>query len=142
MSLPLALLSGWLSRHLKDMDSDNVHEQSWDKRGPLMLTFYPQTVKTILHEIYVVPEEKNTLDQKTADMKAGLGGAVIGREWEEQKRQANPTELSLRISTIHLIMRFKTQFDYNLSANTNQPRMNGQYFRRQSFINFFTGYRG
>ena len=44
--------------HIKDMTSDKVHEQSWDKWDSKHLTLFIETLKAILHEIYVVPEEK------------------------------------------------------------------------------------
>ena len=40
------------------MTSDKVHEQSWDKWDSKHLILFIETLKAILHEIYVVPEEK------------------------------------------------------------------------------------
>jgi hypothetical protein len=45
--------------HIKDMTSDKVHEQSWDKWDNKHLTLFIQTLKTILQELYVVPNERN-----------------------------------------------------------------------------------
>lgn len=44
--------------HIKDMTSDKVHEQSWDKWDAKHLTLFLETLKAILHEIFVVPAEK------------------------------------------------------------------------------------
>jgi len=44
--------------HIKDMTSDKVHEQSWDKWDSKHLTLFIETLKAILHEIYVLPDEQ------------------------------------------------------------------------------------
>lgn len=44
--------------HIKDMTSDKVHEQSWDKWDSQHLKLFLETLKVILHEIYVVPDER------------------------------------------------------------------------------------
>lgn len=44
--------------HIKDMTSDKVHEQSWDKWDSPQLKLIIETLKTILHDIYVIPEIK------------------------------------------------------------------------------------
>ena len=44
--------------HIKDMTSDKIHEQSWDKWDAINLKFFIETLKAILHDIYVVPDEK------------------------------------------------------------------------------------
>jgi hypothetical protein len=44
--------------HIKDMTSDKVHEQSWDKWDAKHLKLFIETLKAILHEIYVVPDER------------------------------------------------------------------------------------
>lgn len=46
--------------HIKDMTSDKIHEQSWDKWDSKHLKLFLETLKAILHEIYVVPDEKKT----------------------------------------------------------------------------------
>lgn len=75
--------------HVKDMTSDKVHEQSWDKWDSPKLTFILETVKTVLHEIYVVPDEKSARKQKIRDMKASLGGA---QAQVEKPQQAIPVD--------------------------------------------------
>lgn len=43
---------------IKDMTSDKIHEQSWDKWDSANLKLIIETLKTILYEIYVLPKEK------------------------------------------------------------------------------------
>jgi len=43
---------------IKDMTSDKIHEQSWDKWESDNLKLIIETLKTILHEIYVLPKQK------------------------------------------------------------------------------------
>ena len=62
--------------HIKDMTSDQVHEQSWDKWDSQHLTLFLETIKTILHELYVVPDEKEKRKKSIRDLKATLGGAI------------------------------------------------------------------
>ncbi|MTI49673.1 MAG: hypothetical protein FH761_17725 [Firmicutes bacterium] len=53
--------------HIKDMTSEKVHEQSWDKWDSKNLNIILETLKSILVEIYVVPmqkvERKKTLEE-------------------------------------------------------------------------------
>ena len=42
------------------MTSEKVHEQSWDKWESEHLLLFLETLKAILHEIYVVPDEKKS----------------------------------------------------------------------------------
>lgn len=44
--------------HIKDMTSDKVHEQSWDEWDSKHLKLFLETLKVILHEIYVIPDER------------------------------------------------------------------------------------
>jgi hypothetical protein len=46
--------------HIKDMTSEKVHEQSWEAWDSKYLHFFLESLKTILHEIYVVPDEKKS----------------------------------------------------------------------------------
>ncbi len=45
--------------HIKDMTSDKIHEQSWDKWENNYLKLFIETLKSILYEIYVYPKEKS-----------------------------------------------------------------------------------
>ena len=44
--------------HIQDMTSDKIHEQSWDKWDSPYLRLIIQTLKTVLHDLYVIPEIK------------------------------------------------------------------------------------
>ena len=44
--------------HIQDMTSEKVHEQSWDKWNSNNLKLILETLKAVLHEIYVLPDEK------------------------------------------------------------------------------------
>jgi len=59
--------------HIKDMTSDQVHEQSWEKWDSQHLILFLETLKTILHELYVVPDEKEKRKKSIRDLKATLG---------------------------------------------------------------------
>jgi transcription elongation factor Elf1 len=54
--------------HIKDMTSDKVHEQSWDKWDSKHLKLFLETLKAVLHEIYVVPDEKKNRSLKVQDL--------------------------------------------------------------------------
>ena len=53
--------------HIQQMTSDKVHEQSWDKWDSPTLRLIIETLKEILYEIYVLPDErkqrKNAIQQ-------------------------------------------------------------------------------
>lgn len=44
--------------HIQDMTSEKVHEQSWDKWDSSNLKLLLETIKTVLYEIYVLPQLK------------------------------------------------------------------------------------
>lgn len=44
--------------HIQDMTSDKIHEQSWDAWDSKHLKLIIETLKTVLYDIYVVPEIK------------------------------------------------------------------------------------
>jgi hypothetical protein len=44
--------------HIQEMTSDKIHEQSWDKWDSGKLKLILETLKTVLYEIYVLPQEK------------------------------------------------------------------------------------
>lgn len=68
--------------HIKDMTSDQVHEQSWDKWDSQHLTLFLEALKTILHELYVVPDEKEKRKKSIRDLKATLGSTKQKRSDE------------------------------------------------------------
>lgn len=52
--------------HIQGMTSDKVHEQSWDKWDANNLMLIIETLKAVLHEIYVLPKIKK---DKTSTIK-------------------------------------------------------------------------
>jgi len=75
--------------HIKDMTSDKVHEQSWDKWDSKHLTLFLETLKTILQELYVVPNER---DRRTSQIKALLQG-VRGKQAKGNVQNASASKL-------------------------------------------------
>jgi len=58
--------------HIQDMTSDKIHEQSWDKWDADNLKLIIETLKSILHDIYVLPEEKAERSKKIRQMREML----------------------------------------------------------------------
>ena len=58
--------------HIKDMTSDKIHEQSWDNWDSKHLTLFLETLKAILHEIYVVPDEKKSRSRSVQSLLEGV----------------------------------------------------------------------
>jgi hypothetical protein len=44
--------------HIKDMTSDKVHEKSWEKWDSQRIQLFIETLKAILKEVYVIPDER------------------------------------------------------------------------------------
>ena len=59
--------------HIKDMTSDHVHEESWVAWTSGHLSLFLEALKTVLHEIYVVPDEKKNRTQAVRSLKEVLG---------------------------------------------------------------------
>jgi hypothetical protein len=62
--------------HIKDMTSEKVHEQSRDKWDSKHLKLFIETLKVILHEIYVVPDER----KKQSESVRGILGDIKGKK--------------------------------------------------------------
>jgi len=45
--------------HIQDMTSDKIHEQSWDKWDSKNLKLIIETLKSVLYDIYVLPQIKS-----------------------------------------------------------------------------------
>lgn len=58
--------------HIQDMTSDKIHEQSWDKWDSTNLKLIIETLKGILHDIYVLPAEKAERSKEIKDMRAAI----------------------------------------------------------------------
>lgn len=75
--------------HIKDMTSEKVHEQSWDKWGSKHLTLFIETLKTILHEIYVFPDEKKKRSSHICDLLQKIKGKSKEKVNESTKEAIN-----------------------------------------------------
>ena len=60
---------------IQNMTSDKVHEQSWPKWDAKRLKLILETLKAVLHEIYVVPAEKADRAKKIRDLRTEMGQA-------------------------------------------------------------------
>ena len=61
--------------HIKDMTSDHVHEQSWISWDTKHLQLFLETFKAVLHEIYVIPDEKKNRADSVRALREKLGKA-------------------------------------------------------------------
>jgi hypothetical protein len=61
--------------HIKDMTSDHVHEQSWVAWDSKNLHLFLEAFKAVLHEMYVVPDEKTSRLLSVRALKEQLGKA-------------------------------------------------------------------
>ena len=61
--------------HIKDMTSDHVHEQSWVAWDNKHLQLFLEALKTVLHEIYVIPDEKKNRAGAVRALREQLGKA-------------------------------------------------------------------
>jgi hypothetical protein len=59
--------------HIKDMTSDHVHEQSWVAWDSKNVHMVLEALKAVLHEVYVVPEEKKNRADSVRALRAELG---------------------------------------------------------------------
>jgi hypothetical protein len=66
--------------HIKDLTSDKVHEQSWDKWDSNHLILFIETLKVILNEVYVIPDQR----QKKSRFIQGLIPAVKAKSNKKQ----------------------------------------------------------
>lgn len=69
--------------HIQDMTSDKIHEQSWDKWDSKYLRLIIETLKTILHDIYVLPEVKAERSRSIQQLRKNL----IKDKKEERNRK-------------------------------------------------------
>jgi hypothetical protein len=79
--------------HVKDMTSDHVHEQSWIAWDSKHLQLFLETLKAVLHEIYVVPEEKKERASAVRALREQLGKAKSSGV-QETPRQSSDIEQS------------------------------------------------
>lgn len=58
--------------HIQDMTSDKIHEQSWDKWDSKHLNLIIETLKTVLHDVYVLPKVKAERSNYIQQLRTGL----------------------------------------------------------------------
>ena len=75
--------------HVKDMTSDHVHEQSWIAWDNKHLQLFLETLKAVLHEIYVVPEEKKERASAVRALREQLGKAKNSGAQEPPEQATN-----------------------------------------------------
>lgn len=63
-----------LLSNIQDMTSEKVHEQSWDKWSSAHLKLFIEVLKTILHEIYVLPKERESRGNKIQQLIGKIKG--------------------------------------------------------------------
>jgi hypothetical protein len=71
--------------HIQDMTSDKVHEQSWDKWDSPQLKLIIETLKSVLFDIYVIPDQRKERSKKIAQMKEKLKKDKTQEEAEVQE---------------------------------------------------------
>lgn len=71
--------------HIKDMTSDHVHEQSWVAWDSKHLHLFLGALKAVLHEIYVVPDEKKSRADAVRALREQLGKAKGGDNSSDQQ---------------------------------------------------------
>lgn len=64
--------------HIKDMTSNKIHEQSWDKWDSKHLTLFIETLKALLYEIYVLPDEKKKASSHIKEILQEIKGKPKG----------------------------------------------------------------
>ena len=66
--------------HIQDMTSDKVHEQSWPKWDSRHLALILETLKVVLHEIYVLPQDKAARVGRIRDLRQQVRGKEPARD--------------------------------------------------------------
>lgn len=59
-------------KHIKDMASDQVHEESWEEWDSEHIRLFLKTLRAIYQDIYVTPEDKKERRQEIIDLRAEL----------------------------------------------------------------------
>ena len=75
--------------HIKDMTSNKVHEQSWDKWDKQHITLFLGVLREVLHEIYVLPELKKEGFRKVQSL---LGQIKQPQQANSKETQTNESE--------------------------------------------------
>ena len=65
--------------HIQDMTSDKIHEQSWDEWDFKNLKLIIETLKTVLYDIYVIPEIKKERLLKVQQLREDITDSKKGK---------------------------------------------------------------
>ena len=74
--------------HVKDITSDHVHEQSWVAWDSKNLNLFLSAFKAVLHEMYVVPNEKKKRVSSVRALREKLGKAKAAGATESSNGEA------------------------------------------------------
>lgn len=72
--------------HIKDMTSEKVHEQSWEAWDTKHVHLFLESLKTALHEIYVVPDEKKSRLESVRALREEITKAKGNTQKQELKK--------------------------------------------------------
>jgi hypothetical protein len=75
---------------IQQMTSDKIHEQSWDKWDTKQLSLIIATLKTILYDIYVDPEEKKERIKNIQQLRE----IVIGKKNKKEENENQAIQLA------------------------------------------------
>ena len=70
--------------HIQDMTSDKIHEQSWDEWDSGNLKLILESLKTALHEMYVVPAEQKERFTFIKELKKKITGSKGEKEVKDE----------------------------------------------------------
>ena len=71
--------------HIQQMTSDKIHEQSWDKWDSKYLNLIIETLKTVLYDIYVVPQIK----KERSNFIQQLRESILGKKGKDNNKNTN-----------------------------------------------------
>jgi hypothetical protein len=71
--------------HIQDMTSNKIHEQSWDKWDSPNLKLIIETLKTVLYDIYVIPEIKKERSLKIQQLQEDIKKDKHTKESDDTK---------------------------------------------------------
>lgn len=63
---------------IKDLTSEKIHEQSWDKWDSQNISLIIEVLKTVLHNIYVIPNIKNKRSKFISELRAKINKSKKG----------------------------------------------------------------
>ena len=73
--------------NIQDMTSDKIHEQSWDEWDSNHLTLIIETLKSVLYEMYVEPQEKKGRVSRVQELLAKVKGGKEPKKESQAEEQ-------------------------------------------------------